>query len=75
MAEQMGTTRPGEALSGAGRDVVTLRLPAARASFRSTSRNGHCFSPRTHLAKPVPRDVSWSSKVRSWMVTTRSSSG
>jgi serine/threonine-protein kinase RsbW len=31
MAEQMGTTRPGEALSGAGRDVVTLRLPAAGA--------------------------------------------
>jgi len=31
MTEQMGTTSPGEALSGAGRDVVTLRLPAAGA--------------------------------------------
>ena len=31
MAEQMGTTSRGEALSGAGRDVVTLRLPAAGA--------------------------------------------
>ena len=31
MPEQMGTTRPGDALSGAGRDVVTLRLPAAGA--------------------------------------------
>jgi serine/threonine-protein kinase RsbW len=31
MAEQMGTTKPGDALSGAGRDVVTLRLPAAGA--------------------------------------------
>ena len=31
MAEQMGTTKAGDALSGAGRDVVTLRLPAAGA--------------------------------------------
>ena len=31
MTEQTGTTRPGDALSGAGRDVVTLRLPAAGA--------------------------------------------
>jgi serine/threonine-protein kinase RsbW len=31
MTEQVGTTKAGEALSGAGRDVVTLRLPAAGA--------------------------------------------
>ena len=31
MTEQTGTTRAGDALSGAGRDVVTLRLPAAGA--------------------------------------------
>jgi serine/threonine-protein kinase RsbW len=31
MTEQTGTTRTGDALSGAGRDVVTLRLPAAGA--------------------------------------------
>jgi serine/threonine-protein kinase RsbW len=31
MTEQVGTTKAGDALSGAGRDVVTLRLPAAGA--------------------------------------------
>src|SRR3954469_13244882 len=31
MTEQMGTTTTGDALSGAGRDVVTLKLPAAGA--------------------------------------------
>src|SRR3954449_5938914 len=31
MTEQMGTTRAGDALSGAGRDLVTLRLPAQSA--------------------------------------------
>jgi serine/threonine-protein kinase RsbW len=31
MTEQMGTTTAGDALSGAGRDVVTLKLPAAGA--------------------------------------------
>ena len=31
MTEQMGTTKSGDALSGAGRDAVTLRLPAAGA--------------------------------------------
>ncbi|MCA1712653.1 MAG: anti-sigma factor [Actinobacteria bacterium] len=31
MTEQMGTTKAGEALSGAGRDVVTLKLPAVGA--------------------------------------------
>ena len=31
MTEQMGTTTTGDELSGAGRDVVTLKLPAAGA--------------------------------------------
>jgi len=31
MPDQMGTTRAGDALSGTGQDVVTLRLPAAGA--------------------------------------------
>ncbi len=31
MAEQIGTIATGDALSGAGRDIVTLRLPAAGA--------------------------------------------
>jgi len=58
MPEQMGTTRPADALSGAGRDVVTLRLPAAGAYLSVLRTATASLASRRTTPIPAPDLIS-----------------